>query len=150
LVKTIGGDLGSEEPTVKNNVEIAIIRGTDIPDLKSGGANRMPIRYTTEKKMLSRRLQAEDIVIEVSGGSKNQPTGRSIFISKELLSHFNSPVVPASFCRLFRPISLPIGTILSEHLRFLYDQGLTWNYQNQSTGISNFQTKHFLKSELVT
>ncbi|RFQ00494.1 restriction endonuclease subunit S, partial [Pseudomonas aeruginosa] len=25
----------------------------------------------------------------------------------------------------------------------------TWEYQNQSTGIANFQTAHFLESELV-
>jgi len=149
LTKTIGGDWGSEHPTSTNKVEIAIIRGTDIPDLSYGGKNRVPVRYTTEKKMRSRKLQAGDIVIEISGGSKKQPTGRSILISNELLSRFNSHVVPASFCRLFRPTNIPIGVMLAEHLKLLYEQGLTWNYQNQSTGIANFQTKHFLKSELV-
>jgi type I restriction enzyme S subunit len=31
----------------------------------------------------------------------------------------------------------------------VYDSGGTWKYQNQSTGIANFQTPHFLESEMV-
>ena len=39
--------------------------------------------------------------------------------------------------------------LLAQHLTYIYAQGKTWEYQNQSTGIANFQTKHFLESELV-
>ena len=56
---------------------------------------------------------------------------------------------PASFCRLFRPVDQATGVLLGQHLRFIYDQGKTWEYQNQSTGIANFQTMHFLEKELV-
>lgn len=38
----------------------------------------------------------------------------------------------------------------AQHLSLLYASEGTWEYQNQSTGIANFQTSHFLKSELVT
>ncbi|WP_242218945.1 hypothetical protein [Shinella zoogloeoides] len=31
----------------------------------------------------------------------------------------------------------------------MYSEGGTWEYQNQSTGISNFQTTHFLEAEKV-
>ncbi|AWB34703.1 restriction endonuclease subunit S domain-containing protein [Orrella marina] len=56
---------------------------------------------------------------------------------------------PASFCRLLRPQSNDIGLILGLHLQKIYADGKTWLYQNQSTGISNFQTKVFLEKELV-
>lgn len=46
-------------------------------------------------------------------------------------------------------MSLEQAFIASAHLADLYANGGTWKYQNQSTGISNFQTQHFLKSELV-
>ena len=39
--------------------------------------------------------------------------------------------------------------LLSQHLTYIYAQGKTWEYQNQSTGIANFQTTHFLATELV-
>ena len=39
--------------------------------------------------------------------------------------------------------------MLAQHLTYIYAQGKTWEYQNQSTGIANFQTTHFLATELV-
>jgi type I restriction enzyme S subunit len=50
---------------------------------------------------------------------------------------------------LLRPNTKDIGILLSQHLTFIYAQGKTWEYQNQSTGIANFQTTHFLEKELV-
>lgn len=149
LSHTIGGDWGSEVPDEKNDTRVAIIRGTDIPDLQAGGYNRVPIRYTTGKKLLTRKIQHGDIVLEVSGGSKDQPTGRALFLTDGMLERFDCPVEPASFCRLLRPITADIGILLGQHLTYIYLQGKTWEYQNQSTGIANFQTAHFLETELV-
>jgi type I restriction enzyme S subunit len=149
LCHTIGGDWGSDSAEEKNDTRVAIIRGTDIPDLQSGGASRVPLRYTSAKKLATRKLEDGDIVLEVSGGSKDQPTGRALYLTSGLLSQFDCPVEPASFCRLLRPNTKDIGILLSQHLTFIYAQGKTWEYQNQSTGIANFQTTHFLEKELV-
>jgi len=149
LSHTIGGDWGSESPDDKNSTKVAIIRGTDMPDLQSGAMSRVPIRYTNSKKLATRKLEVGDIILEVSGGSRDQPTGRSLYIGGELLEKFDCPVEPASFCRLLRPKSQAVGTLLSQHLTFIYAEGKTWGYQSQSTGIANFQTAHFLASELV-
>lgn len=149
LCHTIGGDWGSDGPDEKNDTRVAIIRGTDIPDLQSGGNNRVPIRYTSEKKLATRKLEDGDIVLEVSGGSKDQPTGRALYLTNGLLGQFDCPVEPASFCRLLRPSNKGIGVVLGQHLSYIYAQGKTWEYQNQSTGIANFQTTHFLETELV-
>ena len=149
LIHTIGGDWGDELPTDKNNVRVAIIRGTDLPDLANGSYGRVPIRFTNEKKLLSRKLQDGDLVLEVSGGSKDQPTGRSLYLTTGMLNQFDCPMEPASFCRLLRPSSPEVGVLLAQHLTYIYALGKTWEYQNQSTGISNFQTTHFLETELV-
>lgn len=149
LAHTIGGDWGSDTPDSSNDTRVAIIRGTDIPDLDQAQAHRVPIRYTTQKKLASRMLQVGDLVLEVSGGSKDQPTGRSIRITENTMREFDCPIEPASFCRLLRPISPEISVILGLHLAHIYAQGKTWEYQNQSTGIANFQTAHFLDAELV-
>jgi len=149
LSHTIGGDWGSDSPDSSNDTRVAIIRGTDIPDLDLAQAHRVPFRYTTQKKLASRHLQVGDIVLEVSGGSKDQPTGRSIRIAVNTMREFDCPIEPASFCRLLRPISPEIGVILGLHLAYIYAQGKTWEYQNQSTGIANFQTAHFLDAEFV-
>ena len=146
---TIGGDWGADVPDEKNDTRVAIVRGTDIPDLKSGAVSRVPYRYTSSKKLATRKLEDGDIVLEVSGGSKDQPTGRAIYVGSGLLAMFDCAVEPASFCRLLRPRSKEIGLLLGQHLAYIYDQGKTWEYQNQSTGIANFQTTHFLETELV-
>jgi len=150
LSHTIGGDWGDEQPTEKNDVRVAIIRGTDLPDLANGHSGRVPIRFTSQKKLATRKLQDGDLVLEVSGGSKDQPTGRSLYLTNGILSQFNCPMEPASFCRLLRPATKEIGVLLAQHMTYIYGLGKTWEYQNQSTGISNFQTMHFLENELVT
>ncbi|MBL0653002.1 restriction endonuclease subunit S [Aeromonas caviae] len=149
LSHTIGGDWGDEAPNDKNDTQVAIIRGTDMPGLQSGMIGRVPVRYTSQKKLASRKLQDGDLVLEVSGGSKDQPTGRSLYMTNGLLDQFNCPVEPASFCRLLRPASHDLGVLLSQHMTYIYADGKTWQYQNQSTGIANFQTTHFLETELV-
>jgi type I restriction enzyme S subunit len=149
LCHTIGGDWGSDAPDDKNDARVAIIRGTDIPDLQTGANSRVPVRYTSQKKLATRKLEDGDIVLEVSGGSKDQPTGRSLYMTDGLLNQFDCPVEPASFCRLLRPNSKDIGALLGQHLTYIYAEGKTWEYQNQSTGIANFQTTHFLETELV-
>ena len=149
LSHTIGGDWGSDVADEKNDTRVAIIRGTDIPDLQSNANSRVPLRYTSQKKLAGRKLEDGDLLLEVSGGSKDQPTGRSLYLSGALLSQFDCPVEPASFCRLLRPLNTEVGMLLAQHLTYIYAQGKTWEYQNQSTGIANFQTTHFLETELV-
>jgi type I restriction enzyme S subunit len=149
LESTIGGDWGKDAPEDDHNQVVSIIRGTDFPDVSSGGIGKVPTRYTTAKKLASRQLQAGDIVLEISGGSPTQPTGRSIFISESTLERFSNAVVCASFCRRFQPKNRELSALAFVHLQNLYAAGGTWEYQNQSTGIANFQTTRFLESEMV-
>ncbi|MGF6862813.1 type I restriction enzyme S subunit [Rhodobacteraceae bacterium MBR-64] len=149
LDSTIGGDWGKGEADAKHTVAVAIVRGTDIPDLLIGGSNRVPRRFVEAKKLEKRKLEPGDIVIEVSGGSPTQPTGRSLYFTQAMLDRFSVPLLPTSFCKRFRPKSIDLGLILTQHLQNLYAEGGTWEYQNQSTGIANFQTSHFLEAERV-
>jgi type I restriction enzyme S subunit len=149
LSKTIGGDWGKEEPDEKHTEKVKILRGTDLPSVYAGSDEKVPTRFVDPKKLATRKIEAGDIVIEVSGGSKDQPTGRSLFLTREIIDRLNSDLEPASFCRLFRPINIEVGLMLGLHLQKIYADGKTWQYQNQSTGISNFQTKVFLERELV-
>lgn len=149
LLDTIGGDWGKDKPEGNNDQAVAIIRGTDFPGLQGGGTAKVPTRFTTAKKAERRRLEAGDIVLEISGGSPTQPTGRSLLITPSVLERFETSVVPASFCRRLRPQSPSFSMMAFLHMQQLYLGGGTWGYQNQSTGISNFQTERFLTSELI-
>lgn len=149
LKSTIGGDWGKPEPDEKHTIPSVIIRGTDIPDLKTGNRSAAPKRWVEAKKLKTRKLEPYDIVIEISGGSPTQSTGRSIIINENLLERLGGTVEPASFCRRFTPIDKYIGVYAGIHLQKIYDDGKMWEYQNQSTGIANFQTTSFLEREIL-
>lgn len=149
LENTIGGDWGKEKEDEKYTENVFVFRGTDLPNVQKNEFDAIPKRYIAKNKLKSRKAKYGDIIIEVSGGSKNQPTGRSLLITKNLLCNFDLPIIPASFCRLFTPINEQIAVLLACHLKMIYTQGKTWEYQVQSTGISNFQTTNFLENELL-
>lgn len=146
---TIGGDWGKEVPDEKHTEEVKIIRGTDIPSLGNCDLESAPTRFVELKKLRSRKLEEGDIVIEVSGGSPSQSTGRSIRITQNILERLGGVAEPASFCRRLKPINQKFSVLCGEHLTYIYGIGKMWEYQNQSTGISNFQTPYFLESEMV-
>ena len=149
LDDVIGGDWGKDDSVARYTEIVSIIRGTDLPSLSSGGVGSVPQRYTAPKKAERRLLQDGDIVIEVSGGSPKQPTGRSILVTSDIVKRFPGDVICASFCRRLRPHGLRESILASQHLAFLYSAGKMWDYQNQSTGIANFQTKRFLEEENI-
>ncbi|EEY5971327.1 hypothetical protein EW076_24095 [Escherichia coli] len=70
-------------------------------------------------------------------------------MTEQIISRLGGIIEPASFCRKFEPLSIEIGLIISLHLNKIYNDGKMWEYQNQSTGIANFQTKYFLEAEHV-
>ncbi len=149
LEKSIGGDWGKDLPDTNHTEQVRIIRGTDLSNLKICSFKDIPTRYVSPQKLNQRKLKDGDLVIEISGGTKNQPTGRSCYITSYMLNALGRIAEPASFCRLFRPTNPKVGLILGLHLKQIYDENKTWKYQNQSTGISNFQTTVFLSNELV-
>lgn len=146
---TIGGDWGKEDLDEKHTLQVSVIRGTDIPSVCAGSRGAIPVRWVEEKKFRTRELIDGDIVLEVSGGSPKQPTGRAALVTQQSIDQLGGSVVPASFCRKLRPTSVEHGVYGYLHLSRIYGLGKMWGYQNQSTGISNFQTKVFMDAEPV-
>ena len=146
-----GGGWGSESPQEGHEL-VAIIRGTDFDAVRSGQLGGVPRRWEKGTKLPQRLLKANDIVLEISGGSsaKGQSTGRSIFISNSILDGFEIPVIPASFCRIVRvdgDIVFPRYAYYG--LQDMYKSRRAAEYENQSTGISNFQFERFLDAEYL-
>jgi hypothetical protein len=147
LGHVIGGDWGKDALDEKHTQAVRVIRGTDIPDLLKSKAKTVPSRFVQASKFRQRLLRPYDLVIEVSGGSKEQSTGRALMVTNTMLSELGGPAVPTSFCRLFRPKTEKLGVILRCRLEWHYKEGNMWNYQVQSTGIANFQTPYFLSND---
>lgn len=139
----IGGDWGSDERQNEDDVLCSIIRGTDFENVSKGIVEAVPHRYIKQNSFHKRMLREGDIILEISGGSKDQATGRNLWVSDELLALFDSPVIATSFCRLIRPVNIVLSVYSGVFLSGFYRAGGTWDYQLQSTGISNFQFTDF-------
>lgn len=143
----IGGGWGSEAPDEDHTEPAWVIRGTDIPAASAGLTTSVPHRYHTGASIKSRVLEPLDIVFETSGGSKGQPVGRALLITKELLQALPGTCICASFCKKIRPSA----SLFDPYLLFLsfaegYTSGELATYQVQSTGISNFKWTEYIAS----
>ena len=148
-VHTIGGGWGLEEQDSDHTQKVAVIRGTDIPRVASGDYSTVPLRWEKPSKTRSRLLHPGDIIVEVSGGSsaKGQHTGRALLVNQRIIDRLGGSVIPASFCRLLR---LDSGQVNSDFITYqiasMHISGEIADFENQSTGISNFQFTKFLES----
>jgi len=141
----IGGGWGKDSPQDTFVQSAYVIRGTDFDKVKIKPTQSVPYRFHTESNLRSRRLNIGDIVFEVSGGSKDQPVGRCILITAELLNSFDDDVIPASFCKKISPNqSLVNPYYFFAHLQHVWNTREIIQWQVQSTGLSNFNFESFL------
>lgn len=146
----IGGTWGQDASTPKEDVQACIIRGTDFPGFRNGSFEKIPNRYVSSKILLTRAVRPNDIIVEISGGSKDQPVGRALHIASRLLANFHQPVVPASFCRLLRIAPERTSShAVFWHLDAMYRNGRIDAYQTQSTGLRNFKFTVLLDNEMI-
>ena len=100
--RTINGDWGKDEPIGTNTEEVFCIRGADIPEVKKGNKGKMPTRYILPKNYQQKKLEDGDLVVEISGGSPIQSTGRAAYISDALLERYNNKIVCTNFCKAIK------------------------------------------------
>jgi type I restriction enzyme, S subunit len=148
----IGGGWGAETAEDGSQTAVTVIRGTDFERARDGELGGCPQRYETQRRVSKRALTTGDIVLEISGGNPKtgQSTGRSLFVSQGTLAASAAPVIPASFCRLVRinrRVAVPRFAFYL--LQDMWLSGRARRYENQSTGISNFQFEYFLDEEQV-
>ena len=147
----IGGGWGNETLETGTGT-VRIIRGTDFKNIHNRNLQGVPLRYETSRKISSRQLEDGDVILEISGGSRtsNQFTGRSFFVSQNLIDLLGGVVIPASFCRLVRFDEDRVAPKYAYYaLQNMYLTGRAALYEQQSTGISNFQFEYFLDEEIL-
>ena len=150
LLHQIGGGWGQDTKDEVYSEKAFVIRGADIPGCKKGNVSNCPLRYHTLSNIKSRRLEVNDIVFEVSGGSKGQPVGRALLLNKNLFNQFTGNVICASFCRLLRiDKEIIIPEYIYMHFLNIYMNREIEKYQTQSTGIINFKFNDFLENEKI-
>lgn len=141
----IAGDWGKETADDVNNASVMIIRGADIPSISSGGKGQAPERYIKQAARDKKHLKPADVIVEISGGSPTQSTGRTLFVSDELLQRFSATVVGTNFTKTLRFTIFDQAVFAYFYLEYFYQAGLFFNYENGTTGIKNLYYKSVLK-----
>lgn len=145
IKNTISGDWGKEHPQGNHIRKVFCIRGADIPDIKIGNKGNMPTRFILEKNYQSKVLIDGDMVIEISGGSPTQSTGRACRISNRLLDKYNNSIICTNFCKAIKPLS-GYSSFLYYIWEMLYNQGVMFSYENGTTGIKNLDINGFIQT----
>ena len=140
----IGGGWGEEDESTSYPCDAYVIRGTDFPKINNGDWSTCPYRYHKKSNYEARKLEPWDIVLEVSGGTQEQPVGRTLIVTTDLLKALSDKVICASFCKQLRCDVNVISPIYYYYwMQFLYDTRIMDKFQLQSTGIINFKFEYF-------
>ena len=148
IISTLGGDWGKEDAIGNYVKKVSCIRGADIPEIRQGNRGNMPTRFILNKNFLNKALKAEDLVVEISGGSPTQSTGRICQISDTLLKKYDDVVICTNFCRAIKT-KHPYSQFIYYLWGYLYKRGVMFLYENGTTGIKNLDINGLLEKEII-
>ena len=137
----IGGDWGKEEEVGNYKSFVTCIRGADIPYFNQGIITTAPNRYIISKNLISRKIEPGNLIIEMSGGTVTQATGRVACASEDNLHGLD--VICSNFCRLLK-IKEGYEYIIFEIWKKLYREDVMFSYENGTSGLKNFEIDNFI------
>jgi type I restriction enzyme S subunit len=141
----IAGDWGDEVQSDDCPLKVKCIRGADIEGACYGNISLAPTRYIKSSNK-SKILTVGDIIIEISGGSPTQSTGRAALVTTQLLNNAKIPVVCSNFCRALRVKEGYDPKFVFYSLRNIYKHDVYSNFEGKTTGIKNLDLSSALKS----
>lgn len=141
---TLGGEWGKENPQGDYSKQVYCIRGTDIADLNTGLPLKIPTRFIKENKFEKIKPEEGDLIIEISGGTETQSTGRVTYINSDVEKLFDLPLVFSNFCRMIKVKKPQYSFFIYCYIQYLYNQDEFFNLENGSSGIKNLDYKALL------
>lgn len=139
------GDWGKDEEEGNFTKKVICFRGADINGLNGLDELKPPVRYILEKNSF-KILKSHDLIIEISGGSPTQSTGRLAFITDATIKRFEHPLICSNFCK---PVSMRNKKLLYNFVYYwnsLYDNGVFFGYEGKTSGIKNLLLDSFISS----
>lgn len=138
---SVAGEWGKEPLGDKN--DIPVLRATNFSESGTIDYTKLAFRNVDEKKIQKKSLRCGEIVLEKSGGSPTQPVGRVMYFDNAkpfLYSNFTQKLVPSEECD---------SKYLFYKLYFEYQNKTVLKFQQQTTGIINFQLNEYLLYKTV-
>ncbi|MEF2619370.1 MAG: restriction endonuclease subunit S [Clostridia bacterium] len=150
ISNTIGGDWGKELPVDNYNTKVYCVRGADIPNMEYGNKGNAPTRYILEKNYNNKKLKPNNIIVEISGGSPTQSTGRTAYITENILNMYDAPLLCTNFCRAIETKKNIYAPFVYMYLTLMYEDDIFFNWENGTTGIKNLALNDLLLNIEIT
>jgi type I restriction enzyme S subunit len=148
ITDIIGGDWGKGESS-EDSLLCRVLRGTDFAKAQDGFFDDVPTRFIRKKSFDKLKLEQGDILIELSGGSKDQPTGR-VFIWRANLNKNSENIIFSNFVKKLKLDCLKVEPeYFYRYWQHLYFLGRTTKYEKRTTGIRNFKYRDFIENEKI-
>ena len=138
IEKNISGDWGNDAISDDYPCEVYCVRGADIEPIKCQDYDHLPKRFIAQRSFNNKLLRPGDIVIEKSGGSPTQSTGRVCLITYEMISRKHD-IVCSNFCAAFRVKSEWDPEYIYLYLQYIYNCGVFFNFEGKTSGLKNLQ-----------
>ena len=143
ILTEINGDWGKDKKE-NGTKKVYCIRGADIPDMEYGHKGNTPNRFVLEKRLEKKSLSEDDIIIEISGGSPKQSTGRTAYITQEITDMYDAPLLCTNFCKAIKAKDRIFAPFIYMYLKLLYEDDILFNWENGTTGIKNLALSSLL------
>ena len=138
IEENIGGDWGKEEPEGNYQLKVSCCRGADLVSMTD-----LPTRYILNSNS-DKLLEEDDMIVEISGGSPTQATGRCVLISKEILNSFNNKLICSNFCQALSISDKDYVSYFYYMWKMFYNSDVFFNFEGKTSGIKNFQYDTFV------
>lgn len=132
----VSGDWGEESATAETPCAVSCVRGADIVPISNSRFENIPVRYISATSLKNRGLSEGDIIIEKSGGSPTQSTGRTVYVSKKLVEA-KKTIVCSNFCQAFRVKKGWNPLYVYYYLQVVYNSGVFFNFEGKTSGLKN-------------
>ena len=141
----IAGDWGNESPSEETPNAVYCVRGADIVPISIGEFGDIPLRYVSDKSFEEKTLRAGDMIVEKSGGSPTQSTGRVSYVSEALITE-KGAVVCTNFCVAFRVKTGWNPYFVYQYWNHIYNNNIFFNFEGKTSGLKNLQLDNALKA----
>jgi type I restriction enzyme S subunit len=143
-----GGDWGKEQEEGNYTQKVSCIRGADLNGLNGLGELNPPERFILDKNS-NKILESHDLIVEISGGSPTQSTGRLSFVIDETITRFENPLICSNFCKSFSLENKKYLYYFIYMWNNLYDNSVLFGWEGKTSGIKNllfdsFSQKYFI------
>ena len=141
----IAGDWGNESLSNDTPNAVFCIRGADIMSIRDHKYTDIPKRYISKRAKETKLLKVGDLVIEKSGGSPIQSTGRITYISEDLIQA-KKELVCSNFSIGIRVKSRWNPLYVYYYWQYIYNLGIFFNFESKTSGIKNLQLDSALEA----